>query len=1306
MGLLNLWNVVADKAFIIQRVRVHRKIIKRNVSSTRQDFETLTPNVNSDNLNYTAYFEALDFALTRHDVKNIAVTGPYGAGKSSVILSYLKRISKRKSFSHKIKYFFKLTSIKPADEHVIISLANFETDEALKTSESLSKEQSIEYSILQQILYKVDKGSLPDSRVERINTKSRCQILQTSVSVFIMLVLALFNSALLFPETIFTALALPIWLKELVTTSPIFRWCSITSLSFIICWYLLSRFYRIGFFDRKISLDKVNLLNAEVTANQQSTTSLLNLYIDEIVYFFLKTNFRVVIFEDLDRLNNGHIFIKLREVNQIINNSRFLENRPIRFIFAVREDLLKDAESQTKFFDFIIPIIPVVDIENASDILMKKIPEFSDTEKDDFFKNISLYLTDMRVMNNVINEYKLFKGLISGELCDKKLFSLITYKNLCTKDFTRLDKQGGMLYETIRAYSRKTLHSLHFAEYERNLANLQGRLRKALDEKNRADKDLRSELICRYAPDILSKNINIYKSRDRWHKDEYQIQQVIDDEDLFLNFLKDDIQSGIVITINTNNRVHIQIPGNERNQLLSEYKERCLIIHDKKEDAIKNLRKEIQYSQNIINQKRHISLDKLLSDITYTKFNQWLISNNLHKENNDESKQSGNDISKPLENNIEILFFMLTNGYIEQDYMQYRSIFHPGSLSESDNLFIQKMASKIDFDQLKMIHLDNIHNIVNKIISLSFQYREGVFHPDILTYLMNNHSDTILPEIIKHLLHNCSLSLLYNVINTYHTEYEKDSYATLINIVFNEISALHKLTNCIENHKISNDNPPDDELLFSFIRFVSSDNLKKQTSLSQYISDIQASSSLIKYITEEEVLSFIEKLSELDINYNSLHDPMDDKEATILKYIAEHNMYVFNIENLTILYNIFSDIHVKQEEIKHRPYHLIINSGINCLIDVIHENIDDFINTYLIHSQESVDEIIILLNLNISNESRKNIIEEMVFNIPRLELVKNIGLQIIATETTDTVYDLLFKHNRIVANWQNIFDYLAYTPNKYIIWDFIEKNSDNLLVHEVTPPDEAVNNIVEYFYNATEKPDALYKKIIATLSIKIQSVGKNISFQKLLILCKNDRVILSESLFEQVINIYKSEGGLELNKCLALIIRNNIDIFHKNIDYYLLDGEEFDHELIEIIMNDAGIPESTKISIINTAWPVISDTFLQNISINIKTLYKLIPQITKDSIKLPFFIYALENSEPHEKTIEYCLSSFQSSNYSLITNRSKRAKLKVKVENIRLLELLESHSFISSFKKYNDHLEVYHHRRLFGQKSKESEYID
>ncbi|EQB98927.1 P-loop NTPase fold protein [Photorhabdus temperata] len=242
MILSPLWKKITDKAAAILKMWQSRT--SQNGSQLQEDFETLTPNVDPNNPAYKPYFNALDYALKRHDVKNIAVTGAYGAGKSSIILSYIKKISERKSLFHNLKYIFKFTPVKPADEHVVISLANFETDEMLKSSESLSKEQSIEYSILQQILYKVDKGSLPDSRVERIHTRTWHQILRTSSFLFIILSLVFINSMLLFPDNIFKAFSLPLQLKELINTAPAFRWVAVAILSFIVCWYLLSRFYR------------------------------------------------------------------------------------------------------------------------------------------------------------------------------------------------------------------------------------------------------------------------------------------------------------------------------------------------------------------------------------------------------------------------------------------------------------------------------------------------------------------------------------------------------------------------------------------------------------------------------------------------------------------------------------------------------------------------------------------------------------------------------------------------------------------------------------------------------------------------------------------------------------------------------------------------------------------------------------------------------------------------------------------------------------------------------------------------------
>ncbi|MGP4132265.1 hypothetical protein OJE16_22025 [Pantoea tagorei] len=107
---------------------------------------------------------------------------------------------------------------------------------------------------------------------------------------------------------------------------------------------------KVGIFDKKIKLNKVGLLSGEMELDSRETSSLLNNCLDEIVYFFSKLEeYRIVIFEDLDRLKNPEIFVKLREINKIVNNN-LPDDKPLRFIYAVRDDIFSGAASRTKFF--------------------------------------------------------------------------------------------------------------------------------------------------------------------------------------------------------------------------------------------------------------------------------------------------------------------------------------------------------------------------------------------------------------------------------------------------------------------------------------------------------------------------------------------------------------------------------------------------------------------------------------------------------------------------------------------------------------------------------------------------------------------------------------------------------------------------------------------------------------------------------------------------------------------------------------------------------------------------------------------
>src|SRR5690606_22980734 len=118
---------------------------------------------------------------------------------------------------------------------------------------------------------------------------------------------------------------------------------------------------------KNIRISKFGTDLAEVALDDKKNSSIFNRYLDEILHFFECTTYQYVIIEDLDRFNDVEIFTRLRSLNKTINNyppikgEDNLNKRRIRFIYAVKDDLfVKDSRDRTKFFDIIIPIIPVI----------------------------------------------------------------------------------------------------------------------------------------------------------------------------------------------------------------------------------------------------------------------------------------------------------------------------------------------------------------------------------------------------------------------------------------------------------------------------------------------------------------------------------------------------------------------------------------------------------------------------------------------------------------------------------------------------------------------------------------------------------------------------------------------------------------------------------------------------------------------------------------------------------------------------------------------------------------------------------
>ena len=201
-----------------------------------------------------------------------------------------------------------------------------------------------------------------------------------------------------------------------------------------------------------------------------STVSYFDNFLSDVIYLFDESEAEFVIFEDLDRFNDHSIFEKLREINLMVNQRRnSAKRKKIMFFYVISDEVFSEknvdptnnsenisATEKTKFFDVIIPIIPIVNNTNSFDYLKSRLlDDLAITDKNDFetfLYQVSIFIDDLRVLKNIVNEFKIYKEIHKNniKIDYKQLLALIIYKTLNSSDFNDLVKSKGDLYTQIK----------------------------------------------------------------------------------------------------------------------------------------------------------------------------------------------------------------------------------------------------------------------------------------------------------------------------------------------------------------------------------------------------------------------------------------------------------------------------------------------------------------------------------------------------------------------------------------------------------------------------------------------------------------------------------------------------------------------------------------------------------------------------------------------------------------------------------------------------------------------------------------
>ena len=444
-------------------------MISNNSASTEKDeaaegknvreLKPLHPCYNPEQ--HRMYVDALNNAIQRDEVTNIALSGPYGVGKSSI----LQRFKKGLDDNNRNDVIF-----------ISLSTLGFSQPAASKSPKSSDgsispQTNQIQKEIVKQLLYRRRPSSLLASRFKRIQKPDwkHSLTVSTLIAFALTIVIAAIGGFSKIPKIGDSA-----WWEF--------------GIKFVCLWLLLSLVAWLAsqYLQGAVHLDKFTAGPATLTLSGSDNSdgdSYFDRYLDEIIYFFEMSTCRIVVFEDIDRFSNWEIFEELRELNTLLNNAEQIRDEnsessetKIVFIYAMRdsifepqvgvdaEEVAKDSQDEatqevqranrTKFFDIIIPVVPFVTHRSARDLMRQELEGIEPEVSGKLIDRVAKYIPDFRILRSVCNEYVIYSQLIlkgnSLKLEPDKLFALMLYKSVHLKDFERIHLGQSKLDEVYR----------------------------------------------------------------------------------------------------------------------------------------------------------------------------------------------------------------------------------------------------------------------------------------------------------------------------------------------------------------------------------------------------------------------------------------------------------------------------------------------------------------------------------------------------------------------------------------------------------------------------------------------------------------------------------------------------------------------------------------------------------------------------------------------------------------------------------------------------------------------------------------
>lgn len=822
-------------------------------------FEDLAPATNVDISNYE---QVLNQAFSSPRLKNIAITGPYGAGKSSILASYLQ--SKEASDKNYANLCLR------------ISLAHFQptksgnelTDEqglkpVLKDGEAVSSsyqmEQLLEGKIINQILHKIPAKVAKAAGFKMVDMDN--EIKSNAFSWLTATITGILLVYLFIPP-----LAAPVVRHFAPSYNNLFLLILLV-LAIVFIAIAVSFSYIHGkdiktFFSH---FQRVKIEGNEIELFQDKDAAYFDKYLDSILYIIDHSGKQFFIFEDIDRFDTTLIFERLKEINELVNAKRKLrQEAPIKFIYLLRDDIFLNKD-RAKFFDFLIPIIPVTNTKNSSDKLFAILERYRLKEQvnPDLVRALGLYIEDYRLIKNIANEFRIYFAALGqrNKLNPDKMLSMIVYKNLFPKDFVDLQKQQGYVHFLLSkagkvafVFERKKELEKEKKEYAKQLESIKN---ESLDDFN----------------ELAWAIIGTKYNKDAWGS-RYLSNNTSKDLSELEQYIQND--NGI---------------GQKAKEEYKRRKENLRIKNEYKIDAVSEKWRECD--------KKIVLLDgasySVLASMFIGKINQVFLQN--------ERDNNGNEISYDAVRQNEyfnLLKYLLINGYLDETYAEYTTFFYGESLSEADQTYLMNLHE--NGSPKWGLQLNNIPLVLENMSETELS-RAGVLNQAFLLYLLSRLEDEGIYQKMEKVVRNFKGDSFSYAIQFILADKKVDAFATCLfrtcpsswgriytesNLSADTIEALAY-----------------DALLFLSEEELTALNQQSANSLAQYISDNLDFLQRAQNMDEGKQAKLISSMKVLKVQFSDIHAEGVSKK--LLHDVFYSGLYALSGNTLRVFFTDVSE---------------------------------------------------------------------------------------------------------------------------------------------------------------------------------------------------------------------------------------------------------------------------------------------------------------------------------------------------------------------------------------------------------------